>query len=62
MKTASKPTSINLEELQNIVDDLQQKMLDKNTQITQLKQKYQYLLEQFRLAQQRQFEEKIRHP
>jgi len=34
---------------------LQQKMRDKDAQIVRLEQKYQYLLEQFLLAQQRQF-------
>ena len=55
METASKPTSNNPEELQEMVIALQQKMRDKDAQIVRLEQKYQYLLEQFLLAQQRQF-------
>jgi len=66
METALKPTSGNLGELQNIIlglqqqlrektDTFKQKIANKNTRITQLEQNYQYLLEQFRLAQQRQF-------
>jgi len=80
MEKASKPTSSNAGELQNIILGLQQQLrekeatlkvnidtfkqkiadkdttlIQKNTRITQLEQNYQYLLEQFRLAQQRQF-------
>jgi transposase len=66
MKKASEPTSGDPEELHNIILGLQQKIREKeatfkqhiaskDTRITQLEQNYQYLLEQFRLAQQRQF-------
>jgi len=62
METAPKPTSDSPEELQSIILGLQQKIADKDTtlkqkdtRITQLEQNYQYLLEQFRLAQQKQF-------
>ena len=55
MKTAPKPTSSDPEALQNIIIGLQQIITDKDAKITQLEQNYQYLLEQFRLAQQRQF-------
>jgi len=55
METASKSASGDPEELQNIVLGLQQKIVDKDAQIIQLRQNYQHLLEQFRLAQQRQF-------
>ncbi len=66
METAPKPTSGNLDELQHIIDGLHQNIREKeaifkreiagkDAQINQLEQKYQFLLEQFRLAQQRQF-------
>ena len=55
MKTASKYTSEIPKTLQDTVLGLQQKIKQKDARIVQLEQNYQYLLEQLRLAQHRQF-------
>ena len=55
MKTASEPLPSDPEKLQNIVLDLQARLVRKDAQIDHLSQQYQHILEQFRLAQQRQF-------
>ena len=57
MKTASEPLPSDPEKLQNIVLDLQARLVQKDAQIDHLSQQYQHILEQFRLAQQRQFGE-----
>jgi len=55
MKTASEPLPSDPEKLQNIVLDLQTRLVRKDAQIDHLSQQYQQLLEQFRIAQQHQF-------
>jgi len=55
MKTASEPLPSDPETLQNIVLDLQARLVQKDAQIDHLSQQYHQILEQFRLAQQRQF-------
>ena len=62
MKTALAHLIHDPEKLQGIILELQQQLAanetalkQKESRITQLEQNYQYLLEQFRLAQQRQF-------
>jgi transposase len=55
MKTASEPLPSDPEKLQNIVLDLQARLVQKDAQIDHLSQQYHHILEQFRLAQQRQF-------
>ena len=69
MKTPSNQLTHEPEKLQDIIHDLQQQLMNneatlrektetlkkQNSQISLLEQNYQYLLEQFRLAQQRQF-------
>jgi len=55
MKTASKSLSSDPQKLQGMVVDLQTKLAQKDAQITHLTEQYQQILEQFRLAQQRQF-------
>ncbi len=55
MQTASKPLTSDPETLQKIVLDLQDQLVEKEAQIDQLSQQYQQLLEQFRIAQQKQF-------
>ena len=55
MKTASKSLSSDPQKLQGMVVDLQTKLAQKDAQISHLTEQYQQILEQFRLAQQRQF-------
>jgi len=55
MKTASETLPSDLEKLQNIVLDLQSIITEKDARINELTAQYQQILEQFRLAQQRQF-------
>jgi len=55
MKTASEPLPSDPEKLQNIVLDLQARLVQKDAQIDHLSLQYQHILEQFRLAQQHQF-------
>ncbi len=55
MQTASKPLPSDPQTLQNIVHDLQGQLAAKEVQIDQLSQQYHQLLEQFRIAQQKQF-------
>ena len=55
MQTASKSLSSDTEKRQHQVLDLQSKLSDKNEEIVHLKRRYQHMLEQFRLGQQRQF-------
>ena len=55
MKTAPNSLPSDPEKLHGMVLELQQKLADKEARIARLKQNYHHLLEQFRLAQQRQF-------
>jgi len=55
METAAEALPSDPEKLQNIVMDLQAKLAQKDARIDHLSQQYQHILEQFRLAQQRQF-------
>ena len=55
MHTAPDRLPSDLETLQDIVLDLQAQLAAKDSQIEHLQQQYQHMLEQFRLAQQRQF-------
>ena len=55
MQTAPKALPSDPETLQRIVLDLQARLAEKVAQNDQLKQQYQQILEQFRLAQQQQF-------
>lgn len=55
MQTTSKSLLTGPQTLQNTVLDLQLNLSEKDTEISILKQQYQNLLEQFRLAQHKQF-------
>ena len=55
MQTAPERLPSDLEVLQGLVLDLQTQLAAKDGQIDDLQQQYQHMLEQFRLAQQRQF-------
>ena len=55
MKTAPETLPDNIETLKNLLLSARELSHQKDAQITQLKQQYQHILEQFRLAQQKQF-------
>jgi transposase len=55
MQTASEPLPCDPQILRDLVLDLQSKLAEKESRIDSLEQQYQHMLEQFRLAQQRQF-------
>ena len=55
MRTASDRLPDNPEALRQIITDLQSTVAEQSAQIDELKDQYQNVLEQFRLAQQRQF-------
>ena len=55
MKTAPETLPDNIEKLKNLLLSARELSDQKDAEITQLKQQYQHILEQFRLAQQKQF-------
>ena len=55
MPTALPSLPTDAEQLHDLILDLQAQLAAKDNQIEHLQQQYQHMLEQFRLAQQRQF-------